>query len=76
VPSRWPNVLSNWSLKEAGCGKRSNEEEAREWNEKAVEWMKKNAADNKKLIRFRAEAAELLGANGPKDSDPSPAPTE
>jgi serine/threonine protein kinase/WD40 repeat protein/Tfp pilus assembly protein PilF len=35
-------------------------EKAAEWFGKAVEWMDKNAKDNEELIRFRAEADELL----------------
>jgi eukaryotic-like serine/threonine-protein kinase len=36
-------------------------DEAREWYEKAVQWMEKSQPQNDELKRFRAEAAELLG---------------
>ncbi len=35
--------------------------QARSWYDKAVPWMEKNEPDNEELIRFRAEAADLLG---------------
>ncbi len=34
---------------------------------KAVEWMKKNQQDDEELVRFRAEAAALLGVKDKKD---------
>src|SRR5207247_8933781 len=33
---------------------------AREWYDRAVQWMDKNQPKNEDLSRFRAEAAELL----------------
>jgi len=36
-------------------------EKAREWYDKAVQWMDKNQPNNEELRRFRAEAAEMLG---------------
>ena len=36
------------------------QDEAREWFDKAVEWMDANAKENAELIRFRAEAEELM----------------
>jgi tetratricopeptide (TPR) repeat protein len=35
--------------------------EARTWYDKAVAWMEKNGPKNEELLRFRAEAAALLG---------------
>jgi serine/threonine protein kinase/tetratricopeptide (TPR) repeat protein len=35
--------------------------EAHKWYDKAVQWMDKNQPKNEELLRFRAEAAELLG---------------
>jgi tetratricopeptide (TPR) repeat protein len=46
-------AMTHWQLDDTG--------EAREWYDKAVEWMDKNASDNDELLRFRAEAEELLG---------------
>ena len=39
-----------------------------QWYDRAVEWMDAKAANERDLIRFRAEAAELLGVNEKKDS--------
>jgi tetratricopeptide (TPR) repeat protein len=39
---------------------RGDKEEARRWYDTAVKWMDKNAPTNESLIRFRAEAADLL----------------
>ncbi len=38
-----------------------HKQEARQWYDKAVEWMEKNKPDDQELLRFRAEAEELLG---------------
>ncbi len=40
--------------------------QARSWYDKAVPWMEKNQPKNEELIRFRAEAAALLGGNSRK----------
>jgi hypothetical protein len=47
--------MAHWQLGEKDA--------ARESYDRAIQWMEKNAPDNKELIRFRAEAAELLGMN-------------
>jgi tetratricopeptide (TPR) repeat protein len=39
---------------------RGDKPQARSWHDKAVLWMEKNHPSNEELIRFRAEAAELL----------------
>jgi tetratricopeptide (TPR) repeat protein len=36
-------------------------DEARKWYDRAIELSNKNESENKELIRFRSEAAELLG---------------
>ena len=41
--------------------------QARSWYDKAVAWIEKNQTKNEELIRFRAEAAALLGVNEKKD---------
>jgi tetratricopeptide (TPR) repeat protein/serine/threonine protein kinase len=46
-------AMSRWQLEE--------QDKARQLYEQAVAWMGKNAPDHEMLIRFRAEAAELLG---------------
>jgi tetratricopeptide (TPR) repeat protein len=43
-----------------------NKEQARKWYGRAVEWADKNQPANAQLLRFRAEAAELLGLNRKK----------
>jgi hypothetical protein len=42
----------------AAYGKLGQQEEARTWYGKAVQWMEKNAAQDEMLRRFRAEAAQ------------------
>jgi hypothetical protein len=43
------------------CWQLGERDEARIWYERAVQWMEKHAPKNDELLRFRAEAAELLG---------------
>src|SRR5262249_16722592 len=38
-----------------------DERQARQWYEKAVTWMDKNGLQDPELLRYRAEAAEVLG---------------
>jgi tetratricopeptide (TPR) repeat protein len=45
-----------------------NNDAARAWYEKAIEWMDKNDAAHEKLIHCRAEAADVLGVSDPPDS--------
>ncbi len=49
-------AMAHWQLGE--------KVQAREWYDKAVAWMEKNAKDNPELQRFRFEAAEALGPSG------------
>ncbi|MGI8981909.1 MAG: tetratricopeptide repeat protein [Pirellulaceae bacterium] len=53
----FPLAMAHWQLGE--------KEKAREWYDRAVEWMDKNAPADKGLVRFGAEAAELLNV-GPE----------
>lgn len=53
-------AMSHWQL--------DNKDEARTWYGKAVEWMDKNQPKNEELLRFRAEAAELLSISEPAKS--------
>jgi len=46
-------AMVHWQLDEKG--------KAREWHDRAVQWMEKNQPTNAELGRFRTEAAELLG---------------
>jgi serine/threonine protein kinase/Tfp pilus assembly protein PilF len=45
-------AMAHWQL--------GHREEARDWYDKAVEWMEMNQPKNEQLLRFRAEAEELL----------------
>ncbi len=45
-------ALAHWKL--------GNRAEARQWYDRAVAWMEKNAPADKELRRFRTEAAELM----------------
>jgi tetratricopeptide (TPR) repeat protein len=53
------HAMAHWKL--------GNQEEARQWYEKAVQWMEKNSPKDEELRRFRVEAAELLGLEGKKN---------
>jgi tetratricopeptide (TPR) repeat protein len=46
-------AMAHWQLGE--------KDKARDWYDRAVDWMAKNQPQNKELKRFRAEAEELLG---------------
>ena len=60
-------AMAHWQL--------GHKDEARKWYDKAVEWMDKNQPKNEELLRFRAEAAELLGISEPaKSTDAAPQP--
>jgi hypothetical protein len=52
--------MAHWQLGE--------QDEARRWYGKAVEWMEKQQTDDEQLLRFRAEAEELLGITQPQPS--------
>jgi serine/threonine protein kinase/Flp pilus assembly protein TadD len=51
--------MAHWQLGE--------KDKAREWYDRAAEWMDKNQPTNEELLRFRAEAAELLAVENKKD---------
>ncbi len=51
-------AMAHWQL--------GHKDEAREWYDKAVDWMDKNQPKNEEFRRFRAEAAELLGITQPQ----------
>jgi hypothetical protein len=52
--------MAHWQL--------GDKDQARSWYDKGIAWMDKLLPDNEELIRFRAEAKELLGI---KDQSPS-----
>jgi tetratricopeptide (TPR) repeat protein len=58
-------AMAHWKLGE--------KDKAREWYDKAVDWMDKNKPQDEELKRFRAEAAALLGVTeDAKDNDAGP----
>jgi tetratricopeptide (TPR) repeat protein len=56
---------ADWFFLALAEWQRGNKDKARDWYDKAVEWMQKNARDNEELKRFSAEARELLGIRDP-----------
>ena len=52
-------AMTHWRL--------DHKEQARKWYDQAVTWMDENAAHDAELLRFRAEASELLGIDKKKD---------
>jgi tetratricopeptide (TPR) repeat protein len=62
-------AMAHWQLGE--------KDKARQWYEKAVQWMEKNLPKNEELRRFRAEAAELLGIEAhPAEQEKKKPPAE
>lgn len=45
--------MAHWQL--------GDQDEARRWYDKAMEWMTEHKSEDKQLIRFRAEAEALMG---------------
>jgi WD40 repeat protein/serine/threonine protein kinase/tetratricopeptide (TPR) repeat protein len=66
----------NWYFRAMTYWKLGERDKARVWYERAVEWMEKNAPDQQELLRFRAEAAELLGLSHGADRKGRRAPTD
>jgi Flp pilus assembly protein TadD len=60
--AEWSNpfllAMAHWQL--------GNKDEAREWFDKGAQWMDAHNANSDAMIRFRNEAAELLGVNEKK----------
>ena len=54
-------------------GQLGEKEEAREWYDKGVTWMKKHKPTDEELKRFRTEAAALLGISE-SELEPRPRP--
>ncbi len=52
-------AMAHWQL--------GDKPQAHSWYDKAVPWMEKNQPKDEELVRFRAEAAALLGVNEKKD---------
>ena len=62
-----------WFFLAMAHGQLGNQEEARQWYDKAVAWTQANKPDDVELRRFQAEAATLLGVTLPA-AEPAPAP--
>lgn len=54
------SVVHNWLFLAMSHWQLGQRDEARQWYDKAADWMKNNRVDDE-LKRFRAEAEELLG---------------
>jgi tetratricopeptide (TPR) repeat protein len=52
-------AMAHWQLGE--------KDKARDWYDRAAQWMDKNQPTNAELLRFRAEAAELLAVENNKN---------
>jgi tetratricopeptide (TPR) repeat protein len=60
VPDWYFLAMAHWQL--------GHKDEAHLWYARATEWTDKNEPGNEELLRFRTEAAEVLGINQPKPS--------
>jgi tetratricopeptide (TPR) repeat protein len=58
-------AMANWQL--------GHKDEARTWYDRSIAWMEKNQPKNEELLRFRAEAEQLLGITLPNPT-PNDAP--
>jgi len=58
-------AMAHWRL--------GHKDEAHQWHAKAIEWMDTNRPTNHELVRFRAEAEELMKRD---DSEPAESPSE
>ena len=59
---------SDWFFVAMARRQKGDNNEAREWFDKAVAWTKEKDPKNAELLQFRKEAAELLGQPGPNSS--------
>jgi tetratricopeptide (TPR) repeat protein len=53
----------DWFFLATAAWQQGNRDQAREWYDRAVEWMERNRPKDEELIRFRREAEELLQIN-------------
>ena len=60
--AEWSNpfllAMAHWQL--------GDKDEARQWFDKGAQWMDAHNANSETMVRFRKEAAELLGVNEKK----------
>ena len=59
--SRGRQGAHDWFFAAMAHHQLGNREEARKWYDKAVTWMEQNQSRDEELLRFRREAADLLG---------------
>jgi serine/threonine protein kinase/Flp pilus assembly protein TadD len=60
----------DWFFLAMACWQKGEKDRARQWYERAVQWMERNKSRDEDLRRFRAEAAAVLGFTGhPKESN-------
>jgi tetratricopeptide (TPR) repeat protein len=59
---------SEWFFLAMAHHQLGHSDEARKWIDMAVEWMDKNQPTNEELLRFRAEAEELMGLRSPVET--------
>jgi tetratricopeptide (TPR) repeat protein len=62
---------SDWFFLAMAHARKSEQDPARTWFDKAVSWTKDKDMKNKQLLQFWAEAAALLGQRGPSQAAPS-----
>jgi serine/threonine protein kinase/TPR repeat protein len=60
-----------WFFMAMAQQKSGHPDEARRWYDKSLQWMAKNAPNDSELVRFRAEAAAVLGLKDTKPADNS-----
>ena len=58
---------NDWFVLAMAYWRLGEEEKARQWFDKAVQWMDKNMPNGRDLARFRAEAAALLKVEAEKE---------
>jgi tetratricopeptide (TPR) repeat protein len=58
--------VNNWLFLAMAHEKLAQHDKARKWYDQAVKWMDEKQTKDPESIRFRAEAAELLGVEVPK----------
>ena len=51
--------------------KLGNQEQAKQWNDKATSWIEEHKPTEKFLLRLRNEADKLLGADSPTLPSPT-----
>jgi serine/threonine protein kinase/tetratricopeptide (TPR) repeat protein len=65
----WQNFGYDAFFLAMACWKSADKESARKWYAAAQRWMETNAPKNEELLRFRAEAADLLGVPAEASND-------